>query len=32
VSAGSATLRRLAARLRGLAGKAIDDYRMIEAG
>jgi tRNA 2-thiocytidine biosynthesis protein TtcA len=32
VSGGSATLRRLAARLRGLAGKAIDDYRMIEAG
>jgi len=30
--ASSATLRRLAARLRGLAGKAIDDYRMIEAG
>ncbi|MGA2564218.1 MAG: tRNA 2-thiocytidine(32) synthetase TtcA [Steroidobacteraceae bacterium] len=29
---GSATLRRLAARLRGLAGKAIEDYRMIEAG
>jgi tRNA 2-thiocytidine biosynthesis protein TtcA len=28
----SATLRRLAARLRGLAGKAIEDYRMIEAG
>lgn len=27
----SATLRRLGARLRGLAGKAIDDYRMIEA-
>jgi tRNA 2-thiocytidine biosynthesis protein TtcA len=29
---GSATLRRLSARLRGLAGKAIDDYGMIEAG
>jgi len=28
----SATLRRLAARLRGLAGKAIEDYRMIEPG
>ena len=28
----SATLRRLGARLRGLAGKAIDHYRMIEAG
>jgi tRNA 2-thiocytidine biosynthesis protein TtcA len=28
----SATLRRLAARLRGLAGRAIDDYRMIEPG
>ena len=28
----SATLRRLGARLRGLAGKAIDDYRMIEPG
>jgi len=28
----SATLRKLAARLRGLAGKAIEDYRMIEAG
>lgn len=28
----SATLRRLGARLRGLAGKAIEDYRMIEAG
>src|SRR5580658_284608 len=28
----SATLKRLAARLRGLAGKAIADYRMIEAG
>jgi tRNA 2-thiocytidine biosynthesis protein TtcA len=28
----SATLRRLGARLRGLAGKAIADYRMIEAG
>jgi len=29
---GSATLKRLGARLRGLAGKAIDDYRMIERG
>jgi tRNA 2-thiocytidine biosynthesis protein TtcA len=28
----SATVRRLGARLRGLAGKAIEDYRMIEAG
>ncbi|HEY6451911.1 MAG TPA: tRNA 2-thiocytidine(32) synthetase TtcA [Steroidobacteraceae bacterium] len=28
----SATLRRLGARLRGLTGKAIDDYSMIEAG
>jgi tRNA 2-thiocytidine biosynthesis protein TtcA len=28
----SATLRRLGARLRGLAGKAIADYRMIERG
>ena len=28
----SATLKRLGARLRGLAGKAIDDFRMIEAG
>jgi tRNA 2-thiocytidine biosynthesis protein TtcA len=28
----SATLKRLGARLRGLAGRAIDDYRMIEAG
>jgi tRNA 2-thiocytidine biosynthesis protein TtcA len=28
----SATLRRLGARLRGLAGKAIEDYRMIEPG
>ena len=28
----SSTLRRLAARLRGLAGKAIEDYKMIEAG
>jgi tRNA 2-thiocytidine biosynthesis protein TtcA len=28
----SATLRRLEARLRGLVGKAIEDYRMIEAG
>jgi len=32
VSERSATLRRLGARLRGLAGKAIEDYRMIEAG
>jgi tRNA 2-thiocytidine biosynthesis protein TtcA len=32
VSAHSATLRRLGARLRALAGKAIADYRMIEAG
>jgi tRNA 2-thiocytidine biosynthesis protein TtcA len=32
VSERSATLRRLGARLRGLAGKAIQDYRMIEAG
>jgi tRNA 2-thiocytidine biosynthesis protein TtcA len=32
VSGSSATLRRLGARLRGLAGKAIDDYRMIEPG
>jgi tRNA 2-thiocytidine biosynthesis protein TtcA len=32
VSATSATLRRLGARLRGLAGKAIHDYRMIEEG
>jgi tRNA 2-thiocytidine biosynthesis protein TtcA len=32
VSDVSATLRRLGARLRGLAGKAIADYRMIEAG
>jgi tRNA 2-thiocytidine biosynthesis protein TtcA len=32
VSETSATLRRLGARLRGLAGKAIEDYRMIEAG
>jgi tRNA 2-thiocytidine biosynthesis protein TtcA len=30
--ARSATLRRLEARLRGLAGKAIEQYRMIEAG
>jgi tRNA 2-thiocytidine biosynthesis protein TtcA len=30
--ASSATLRKLAARLRGLAGKAIEDYRMIEEG
>jgi tRNA 2-thiocytidine biosynthesis protein TtcA len=28
----SATLRRLGARLRGLTGKAIEDYRMIEHG
>ena len=28
----SGTQRKLAAALRGLAGKAIDDYRMIEAG
>jgi tRNA 2-thiocytidine biosynthesis protein TtcA len=28
----SATLRRLGARLRGLAGKAIENYRMIERG
>jgi tRNA 2-thiocytidine biosynthesis protein TtcA len=28
----SSTLRRLGARLRGLAGKAIEDYKMIEAG
>jgi tRNA 2-thiocytidine biosynthesis protein TtcA len=32
VKGDSATLRRLGARLRGLAGKAIDDYRMIEPG
>jgi tRNA 2-thiocytidine biosynthesis protein TtcA len=32
VSDASATLRRLGARLRSLAGKAIEDYRMIEAG
>ncbi|HUI59380.1 MAG TPA: tRNA 2-thiocytidine(32) synthetase TtcA [Steroidobacteraceae bacterium] len=32
MSRPSATLRRLGARLRGLAGKAIEDYRMIEAG
>jgi tRNA 2-thiocytidine biosynthesis protein TtcA len=31
MSATSATLRRLGARLRSLAGKAIADYRMIEA-
>jgi tRNA 2-thiocytidine biosynthesis protein TtcA len=31
-AAPSATQRRLGARLRGLVGKAIDDYRMIEAG
>ena len=28
----SATLRKLGAALRGLAGKAIEDYRMIEPG
>lgn len=32
VSRPSATVRRLGARLRGLVGKAIEDYRMIEAG
>jgi tRNA 2-thiocytidine biosynthesis protein TtcA len=32
VSPPSATLRRLGARLRGLVGKAIEDYRMIEPG
>jgi tRNA 2-thiocytidine biosynthesis protein TtcA len=32
VSETSSTQRKLGARLRGLAGKAIDDYRMIEAG
>jgi len=32
MSATSSTLRRLGARLRSLAGKAIADYRMIEAG
>jgi tRNA 2-thiocytidine biosynthesis protein TtcA len=32
MSKPSATLRRLGARLRGLVGKAIEDYRMIEAG
>ena len=32
MSETSATMRRLAARLRGLAGKAIEDYRMIEHG
>jgi tRNA 2-thiocytidine biosynthesis protein TtcA len=32
VNGTSATLRRLGARLRGLTGKAIEDYRMIEAG
>ena len=32
MSETSTTQRKLAARLRGLAGKAIDDYRMIEAG
>jgi len=32
MSESSSTLRRLGARLRGLAGKAIADYRMIESG
>ena len=32
LAAHSATLRKLGARLRGLVGKAIDDYRMIEPG
>jgi tRNA 2-thiocytidine biosynthesis protein TtcA len=32
VSPPSATVRRLGARLRGLVGKAIEDFRMIEAG
>ena len=32
MSDSSATLRKLGARLRGLAGKAIEDYRMIEHG
>jgi tRNA 2-thiocytidine biosynthesis protein TtcA len=32
MSESSATLRRLGARLRGLAGKAIGDFRMIEPG
>jgi tRNA 2-thiocytidine biosynthesis protein TtcA len=32
MSETSATLRKLGARLRGLAGKAIQDYRMIEPG
>lgn len=32
VAGDSATLKRLGARLRGLAGKAIDDFRMIERG
>ncbi len=32
MSQTSTTMRRLAARLRGLAGKAIEDYRMIEHG
>ena len=32
MSETSATVRRLRARLRGLAGKAIEDYRMIEPG
>ena len=32
MSDSSATLRRLGARLRGLAGKALEDYRMIEHG
>jgi len=31
-AASSATMRKLAARLRGLAGKAIEDFRMIEEG
>jgi tRNA 2-thiocytidine biosynthesis protein TtcA len=32
VAHDSSTLRRLGAHLRGLAGKAIEDYKMIEAG
>ena len=32
VAHDSATLRRLAARLRGEVGKAIEDFRMIEEG
>jgi len=32
MSSSSATLRRLGARLRGLVGRAIEDYRMIEEG